>query len=45
MISFIPNEIKQTQEQSKADSDDDEDEMAPGEFIFLLDRSGSMKVE
>lgn len=43
MISFIPNSTpEQTEEEKKDDSDDDE-KLAAGEFIFLIDRSGSMK--
>ena len=37
MISFIPAIGEQT--------DADEEEMASGEYIFLLDRSGSMSGE
>lgn len=40
MISFIP-EGKTKAEETK--DEDDEEELAPGEFIFLIDRSGSMK--
>ena len=41
MISFIPGANKETEEEKKSESDDEE-ELAPGEFIFLVDRSGSM---
>jgi len=32
-------------EEEKKEESDDEEELAPGEFIFVIDRSGSMKVE
>ncbi len=36
-LSFIPNARGE-----QGDDSDEEDEMAPGEFIFIVDRSGSM---
>ena len=41
LVSFIPKMTPTHDEDTKEDSDEDE-EMAPGEFIFVLDRSGSM---
>jgi len=42
MISYIPTSKKESTEEEKKESDEDEEELAPGEFIFLVDRSGSM---
>ena len=39
LLSFIPSA---NPNQQGDESDSDEDEMAPGEFIFIIDRSGSM---
>lgn len=41
LVSFIPASKPAT----KTDSDDEADELAPGEFIFVIDRSGSMKLD